>query len=112
MRLGGARRSENVGTSSEIKVKNLDADLSEVSWATVFDPGLVGPKPRPQGVGDGQQVNIPVLFGVRPRQVRCVVRTIVLLQSRMDVGWRVHTSSNGATQHGRPSQDRFLGLSS
>ena len=68
MRLGGARRSENVGTSSEIRVKNSNADLSEVSWATVFDPGLVGPKPRPQGVGDGQQVNIPVLLNVRPRQ--------------------------------------------
>ena len=24
--------------------------------------GLVGPKPRPKGVGDGQQVNIPVLL--------------------------------------------------
>ena len=68
VRLGGARRSENVGTSSEIKVKNLDADLSEVSWVTVFVPGLVGPKPRPQGVGDGQQVNIPVLLDIRPRQ--------------------------------------------
>ena len=32
---------------------------SEVSYATSFDVGLVGPKPRPQGVGDGQLVNIP-----------------------------------------------------
>ena len=23
--------------------------------------GLVGPKPKPKGVGDGQQVNIPAL---------------------------------------------------
>jgi hypothetical protein len=23
-------------------------------------PGLAGPKPRPKGVGDGQQVDIPV----------------------------------------------------
>ena len=61
MRLGGAHRSENVGTSSEIEVKTFDADLSEVSWATVFVSGLVGPKLRPQGVSDGQQVNIPVL---------------------------------------------------
>ena len=61
MRLGGAHRSENAGTSSEIKVKNLDADLPEVSWATVFVPGLVGPKSRPKGVDDGQRVNIPVL---------------------------------------------------
>ena len=34
---------------------------TEVSWATIIVPGLVGPKPRPKGVGDGQQVDIPVL---------------------------------------------------
>ena len=62
MRLGGAYRSENAGTSSEIEVKNLNADLPEVSWATVFVPGLVGPKLRLKSVGDGQQVNIPVLL--------------------------------------------------
>jgi len=32
----------------------------KVSWATLIVPGLVGPKPRPKGVGDGQQVDIPV----------------------------------------------------
>ena len=26
----------------------------------LISPGLVGPKPRPKGVGDGQQVDIPV----------------------------------------------------
>ena len=31
----------------------------KVSYATSFDVGLVGPKPRPQGAGDGQPVNIP-----------------------------------------------------
>jgi hypothetical protein len=31
----------------------------EVSYATLIDVGLVGPKPRPKGVGDGQPVNIP-----------------------------------------------------
>ena len=25
----------------------------------MFDVGLAGPKPRPKGVGDGEQVNIP-----------------------------------------------------
>ena len=35
---------------------------SKVSWATLIVPGLVGPKPRPKGVGDGQQVDIPVLL--------------------------------------------------
>jgi hypothetical protein len=33
---------------------------TEVSWATIIVPGLVGPKPRPKGVGDGQLVDIPV----------------------------------------------------
>ena len=31
----------------------------KVSYATSVGIGLVGPKLRPQGVGDGQQVNIP-----------------------------------------------------
>ncbi len=34
---------------------------SEVSWATLIAPGLVGPKSRPKGVGDGQAVNILLL---------------------------------------------------
>ena len=34
---------------------------SKVSRATVMIPGLVGPKPRRRSVGDGHQVNIPVL---------------------------------------------------
>ena len=32
---------------------------SEVSYATSFGVGLVGPKSRSQGVDDGQLVNIP-----------------------------------------------------
>ena len=32
----------------------------KVSWATIIVPGLVGPKARPKGVVDGQQVDIPV----------------------------------------------------
>ena len=32
---------------------------SKVSWAMSIIPGLAGPKPRPKGVGDGQQVDIP-----------------------------------------------------
>jgi hypothetical protein len=34
--------------------------MSEVSDGRLIHVGLVGPKPRPKGVGDGQQVNIPV----------------------------------------------------
>ena len=33
---------------------------TEVSWATIIAPGLVGPKLRPKGVSDGQLVDIPV----------------------------------------------------
>ena len=33
---------------------------SKVSDGRLIRVGLVGPKPRPKGVGDGQQVNIPV----------------------------------------------------
>jgi hypothetical protein len=35
---------------------------SEVSWAMVIIPGLVGPKARLKGVVDGQEVNIPLLL--------------------------------------------------
>jgi len=31
----------------------------EVSWAMSIIPGLAGPKARPKGVVDGQQVDIP-----------------------------------------------------
>jgi hypothetical protein len=33
--------------------------IPKVSHATAIDVGLVGPKARPKGVTDGQQVNIP-----------------------------------------------------
>ena len=34
----------------------------KVSWVKLIFPGLVDPKPRPNGVGDGEQVNIPALL--------------------------------------------------
>jgi len=34
--------------------------ISKVSHATSIGVGLVGPKARPKGVADGEQVNIPV----------------------------------------------------
>ena len=33
--------------------------INEVSLAMLINQGLVGPKPRPKGVGDGHLVNIP-----------------------------------------------------
>ena len=59
MRLGGAQGSENVGMSNVKMRENRIRRKSKVSYATTVDVGLVGPKPRPRGVGDGQLVNIP-----------------------------------------------------
>ena len=53
VRSGGALRSENAGMSSVYPGENPGRRKSEVSYATSFDVGLVGPKPRPQGAGDG-----------------------------------------------------------
>lgn len=58
---GGAYRSENVGMSNRNVSESLTHRKSKVSWAMAIIPGLVGPKARPKGVVDGQQVNIPVL---------------------------------------------------
>jgi len=33
--------------------------MPKVSWGRLILPGLGGPKLNPQGVGDGQPVNIP-----------------------------------------------------
>ena len=56
--------SENAGISSHKRGENPLHRKSKVSWATVIVPGLVGPKLRPIGVGDGQRVNIPVLVSM------------------------------------------------
>ena len=62
MRSGGALSSENAGQSNHKAGENPAHRKSKVSWATIIVPGLVGPKPRPEGVGDGYPVNIPELF--------------------------------------------------
>jgi len=36
--------------------------MSKVSHVMLVSVGLVGPNPRPMGVGDGQQVYIPALW--------------------------------------------------
>ena len=43
---------------------------SKVSWGRLIHPGLVGPKLRPKGVGDGQSVNIRILLLLRYELVR------------------------------------------
>ena len=61
MTTGGALGSENAGMSNRNVREIRTHRKSEVSWAMIINPGLVGPKARPKGVVDGQQVNIPVL---------------------------------------------------
>ena len=63
MRSTGEAGSENPGLSSEKQSENLCHRKSKVSWGRLVRPGLVGPKSRPKGVDNGQQVNIPVPRG-------------------------------------------------
>ena len=58
----GAHGSENVGMSNRNEGESPSHRKSEVSWAMVIIPGLVGPKARLKGVVDGHQVNIPELL--------------------------------------------------
>ena len=51
--------------SNEKISENLIRRKSKVSWGRLVRPGLVGPKLRPKGVDDGQQVNIPVPLKAR-----------------------------------------------
>ena len=51
--------------SNEKTSENLVRRKPKVSWGRFVLPGLVGPKARPKGVADGQQVNIPVLLNHR-----------------------------------------------
>ena len=57
----GEYGSENVGMSNRNEGESPSHRKSEVSWAMVIIPGLVGPKARLKGVVDGHQVNIPEL---------------------------------------------------
>jgi hypothetical protein len=57
----GEYGSENVGMSNRNEGESPSHRKSEVSWAMVIIPGLVGPKARLRGVVDGHQVNIPEL---------------------------------------------------
>ena len=57
----GALISENADTSSDKTGENPVRRKPKVSRATRLVPGLVGPKARPKGVANGQQVNIPAL---------------------------------------------------
>ena len=61
VRIPGAAGSANADMSNVKPGEKPGRRKPEVSCARVIRAGLVGPKPRPKGVGDGKQVNIPVL---------------------------------------------------
>ncbi len=60
MRYAGDIRSENADMSNDNAGEKPARRKPKDSCATLIDAGLVGPKARPKGVVDGQQVNIPV----------------------------------------------------
>ena len=57
----GASRSENAGMSNERWVRIPSAARLRFPGAGSSAQGKSGPKVRPRGVADGQQVEIPVL---------------------------------------------------
>ena len=59
---GGAIRSENAGVSSEMMVRIHHTVRPRFPGAGSSALGKSGPKARPKGVVDGQQVEIPVLL--------------------------------------------------
>ncbi len=61
VRSGGLHRSENAGMSSENEVRILMAENLRFPGEGSSAQGKSGPKARPKGVVDGQQVDIPVL---------------------------------------------------
>ena len=58
-------RRENAGISSESGARNSAVESLRVPGEGSSTQGKSGPKARPKGVADGQQVEIPVL----PREI-------------------------------------------
>ena len=56
----GLYTRENAGISSESKVRNFAVESLRFPGEGSSSQGKSGPEPRPKGVGDGQQVDIPV----------------------------------------------------
>ncbi len=55
----GASRSKNVGTSNHNRGEKPRRRKIKVSFATIVDEGLVGPKGMARAELDGHMVNIP-----------------------------------------------------
>ena len=61
-RICGRDRRENAGISSESKVRILAVESLRFPGEGSSAQGKSGPKERPKGVSDGQQVEIPALW--------------------------------------------------
>ena len=61
VRTYGRSRRENAGISSESKVRILAVESLRFPGEGSSAQGKSGPKERPKGVSDGQQVKIPAL---------------------------------------------------
>ena len=61
VRTAGRGSSENAGMSSESKVRIFTVENLRFPGEGSSAQGKSGPKARPKGVVDGQQVEIPVL---------------------------------------------------
>ena len=61
VRTCGRGSSENAGMSSESEVRIFTVENPRFPGEGSSAQGKSGHKPRPRGVGDGQQVEIPVL---------------------------------------------------
>ena len=59
----GRNSSENAGMSCESKVRIFTVESLRFPGEGSSAQGKSGPKQRPEGVCDGQQVDIPVLTG-------------------------------------------------
>ena len=57
---GGLYTRENAGMSSESEVRNFTIESLRFPGEGSSSQGKSGPKSRPKGVDDGQQVDIPV----------------------------------------------------
>ena len=60
-RSGGLYRRENAGISSESGARNSAVESLRIPGEGSSAQGKSGPKARPKGVADGQQVDNPVL---------------------------------------------------
>ena len=58
----GQYTRENAGMSSERQVRILPVECLRFPGEGLSSQGKSGPKSRPNGVDDGQQVDIPVLL--------------------------------------------------